>query len=256
MAQETPILQLKGISKHFGGVVAVSDVNMELRKGEVLGIVGDNGAGKSTLIKIISGVYQKDSGEIYLKGRKVEIDNPKDAMTLGIETVYQDLALVDSLDLPLNIFLGREIRYKGVMGSVFGFLNFREMRQSSIELLQKLKVNVKDLRIQVRYLSGGQRQIIPFARVMHWGKKIIILDEPTSALGVQESKSVLNVIRRLKEYGFSIIIISHNLQHIFSVVDRIMVLRRGEKVGMLKARETTADEVVSMITGAGTIEKL
>lgn len=256
MAEKTPILQLKGISKRFGGVVALNDVNMELRKGEVLGIVGDNGAGKSTLIKIISGVYQKDSGEIYLKGQKVEIDNPKDAMILGIETVYQDLALVDSLDLPLNIFLGREIRYKGAMGSVFGFLNFREMRQNSIKLLQKLKVDVKDLRTQVRYLSGGQRQIIPFARVIYWSKKIIVLDEPTSALGVKESRSVLNVIKRLKEYGFSIIIISHNLQHIFSVVDRIMVLRRGEKVGVVKAHETTADEVVSMITGAGTIEKL
>lgn len=255
MEGKVPILQIKGISKHFGGIVALNNVDMELMEGEILGIVGDNGAGKSTLIKIISGVYQKDSGEIYFKGKKVEINDPKDAIALGIETVYQDLALVDTLDLPANMFLGREMRYKGLLGSIFGFLKFRKMREDSERVLRKLDVNVQDLHTPVMYLSGGQRQIIPLTRVFYWKKKIIILDEPTAALGVKESKKVLEVTKILKEQNLSIIIISHNLQHIFDVVDRIVVLRRGEKIGVVRAHETTTDKIVSMITGATDMKK-
>lgn len=254
--KKVPLLQLKGISKHFGGVVALNNVGMELTEGEILGIVGDNGAGKSTLIKIISGVYQRDSGEIYLKGKKVEINNPRDAVALDIGTVYQDLALVDTLALPANIFLGREIRYEGIIGSVFRFLDFKKMRQEAARQVQELNVNVQDLRIPVMYLSGGQRQIIPIIKVVHSRKKIIILDEPTAALGVKESKNVLEIIKTLKEQGLSIIIITHNLQHIFSVVDRIMILRRGEKVGVVRALETTPEEVVGMITGATDMKKV
>jgi len=256
MAGEVPVLELKGISKRFGGIVALNDVDMELREGEILGIVGDNGAGKSTLIKIISGVYEKDSGEIYFKGKKVEINNPKDAMELGIGTVYQDLALVDTLDLPENMFLGREVKHEGLRGSIFRFLNFRKMRRESERVLRRLNVNVPDVRIPVMYLSGGQRQIIPLAKIVYWTKEMIILDEPTAALGVKESKKVLDLIKRLKEQGLSTIIISHNLQHIFEVVDRIMILRGGKKVDVVRAHEATADEIVSMITGAASVKKV
>jgi len=254
--RKTPILEVKGISKHFGGVIALENLDFELMEGEILGIVGDNGAGKSTLIKIISGVVEKDRGEIYYKGKKVEIKDPKDAKRLGIETVYQNLALVDLLDVPANIFMGREVKYKGVFNKVFGFLNFQEMFIKSKRLLRELQVNIEDLSSKVMYLSGGQRQAVALSKVVYWGKEIIILDEPTAALGVKESKNVLVLIKKLKEHGISIIIISHNLQHIFSVVDRIMVLRRGKRVDIKEAHNTGADEIVSMITGAKVIEKV
>lgn len=254
--RKIPILEVKSISKHFGGVIALDNVDFKLMKGEVLGIVGDNGAGKSTLIKIISGVLQKDNGEIFYKGKEVEINDPKDAKRLGIETVYQDLALVDLLNVPANIFMGREVKYKGVFGKVFGFLNFREMSIESKRLLQGLQVNIEDLNSKVMYLSGGQRQAIAISKVVYWGKEIVILDEPTAALGVKESKNVLELIKKLKKHGISVIIISHNLQHIFSVVDRIMILRRGKKVGTKEAHNTGADEIVSMITGAEVVGKV
>ena len=255
-ASNKPILEVKNIKKHFGGVVALKGVDFKLYEGEILGIVGDNGAGKSTLIKIISGVYKKDSGEIYYNGKKVEINNPMDAKMLNIETVYQDLALVDELDVSANIFLGREETYLGRLGKVFGLLNYNKMYIDSFKLLRKLKVDVLDLYKRVRYLSGGQRQAIALSKSVFWGKKIIILDEPTAALGVKESRSALDLIKTLKEHGMSVIIISHNLQHIFNVVDRIMVLRRGEKVGIRNKHEITASEIVSMITGAEVLEKV
>ena len=250
------ILEVRDIKKHFGGVAALKGVSFKLYEGEVFGIVGDNGAGKSTLIKIISGVYEKDSGEIYCYGNRVEIRNPEDAKGLGIETVYQDLALVDELDVPANIFLGREETYLGKFGKIFGLLNYKKMLVDSSKLLEKLKVGVQDLFSRVRYLSGGQRQAVAVSKAVFWGKKIIILDEPTASLGVKESRNVLELIKKLKEHNMSIIIISHNLQHVFSVVDRIMVLRGGENVGTKNAHEVIADEIVSMITGAKVLEKV
>jgi len=250
------ILEGKNIKKHFGGVQALCGIDFDLYEGEILGIVGDNGAGKSTLIKILSGVYKKDDGEVYYYGDKVEINNPMDAKELGIETVYQDLALVDELDVPSNIFLGREATRLGKFGKAIGFMNYRKMYKQSEELISKLKANIPSLYSRVRYLSGGQRQAIALSKAVFWGKKIIILDEPTAALGVKESRNVMDLIKTLKEHNMSIIIISHNLQHVFNLVDRIMILRMGERVATVNAHETTADEVVSMITGAKVVEKV
>lgn len=251
-----PVLEVKNVKKHFGGVEALRGVSFELYEGEILGIVGDNGAGKSTLIKIISGVYEKDDGEIYVYGKKVEINNPNDAKKLSIETVYQDLALANELDIPANIFLGREETFLGKFGKAIGLLNQKKMRAKSLSLLRGLNVNIPKLLSKVMYLSGGQRQAVALSKVVFWSKKIVIMDEPTAALGVKEAYNVLQLIRNFKDKNISVIIISHNLQHVFSVVDRIMVLRRGEKAGVVNAHETSANEVVSMITGAEVLERV
>jgi fructose transport system ATP-binding protein len=250
------ILQVRGISKHFGGVVALKNVDLELRKGEILAIVGDNGAGKSTLIKILTGVYQKDSGEIYFDGKKVKIENPLDAKNLGIETVYQDLALVDQLDVPSNIFLGRWIRRKDILGKFLRYIDHKKMYDKSLELIEKLGINIKEIGKPMLNYSGGQRQAVALSRIIYWGKKIAILDEPTAALGVRESKKALELIGTLKDHGLSVIIISHNLQHVFNIVDRIMILRQGERVGVKEVHKTNADEIVSMITGSIYVEKV
>jgi fructose transport system ATP-binding protein len=250
------ILEVKKITKHFGGVCALDNVDLELVKGEILGLVGDNGAGKSTLVKIITGAYEKDSGEIYFEGKKVEINNPTDAKNLGIETIYQDLALLDHLDVPVNIFLGREYKQNNIFGRLFGFMNFKKMNLETINLMKKLDIDLIDIHKQLRFYSGGQRQAVAFSKIVYWGKKLAILDEPTAALGVRESKKALALIKSLKDHGLSVIIISHNLQHIFSIVDRIMVLRRGKRVGIRVAKEVTTNEIVSMITGAGVVERV
>jgi ABC-type sugar transport system ATPase subunit len=254
--EKTPILQVRNIKKRFGGVEALKGVSFELQEGEIMGIVGDNGAGKSTLIKIISGVHEKDEGEIRVYGKPADIREPMDAKQLGIETVYQDLALVEELDIPANIFLGREQTFLGRLGKTIGLLNYRKMALDAARLLSDLRVNIPHLFKRVRYLSGGQRQVVALSKVVFWGKKIVILDEPTAALGIQEANKVLELIRQLKERGISIIIISHNLQHVFKVVDKIMVLRRGEQVGIREAHATTANEVVSLITGAEVVESV
>ena len=256
MEEKNIILEAKGISKHFGGVHALENVDLELFEGEVLGLVGDNGAGKSTLIKIISGVFQKDSGDIFFEGNKVEINSPIDAKRLGIETVYQDLALVDEFDVPSNIFLGREIIYQNPVARLFRVLNNRKMYKESKDLMDRIKVDLGSLSKEILYYSGGQRQAVSLSKIVYWGKKIAILDEPTAALGVRESKTALELVKTLKEHGISIIIISHNLHHVFSIVDRIMVLRRGQRVGVKVAHETTADEIVKLITGAEVVEKV
>jgi ABC-type sugar transport system ATPase subunit len=256
MRSTTPVLEVRNIKKNFGGVAALKGVSFELFEGEILGIVGDNGAGKSTLIKIISGVYEKDDGEVYLYGKKADIRAPNDAKRLGIETVYQDLALVDDLDIPGNIYLGREATLLGGLGRFIGLRNDRRMAVESIRLLRELNVDIPSVLKKVRYLSGGQRQVVALGKVVFWGKKIVILDEPTAALGIQEANTVLDLILKLKEKGISIVIISHNLQHVFRVVTKIMVLRRGERVGIRNAHETSANEIVGMITGAEVVERV
>ena len=250
------VLEVRNIQKHFGGVAALRGVSFKLYEGEILGIVGDNGAGKSTLIKIISGVYEKYEGDIYLYGEKVNIRKPSDAKRMGIETVYQDLALVDDLDIPANIFLSREETYFGKLGKTIGLLNCKKMAKDSSKLLYELNIDIPKLFKKVRYLSGGQRQVVALSKVVFWGKRIVILDEPTAALGVKEAGNVLDLIKRLKEKNISVIIISHNLQHVFGVVTKIMVLRRGERVGMENTHETSAHEIVSLITGAEVLEKV
>jgi ABC-type sugar transport system ATPase subunit len=242
------LLELRGISKNFGGVQALQNVDLKLRYNEILAVVGDNGAGKSTLMKVVSGAILPDSGTIFLEGQEVSIKNPQDSLSLGIQMCYQDLALVDCLNIPNNLFLGREISKK-ILG-FFDLLGIKKMRERSIQHLKNLGIVVANINEKVRNLSGGQRQVIPISRAVYWGTKLIILDEPTAALGVRESKKVLDLIKTLKEKNMSVIIISHNLHHVFSVAERVLVLRQGKNAGERVIQETDGDEVVKMITGA------
>jgi fructose transport system ATP-binding protein len=244
------ILKAIGIKKHFGGVYALDNVDLQLRHNEILGIVGDNGAGKSTLIKIISGALKRDEGEIYFEGKKVKINIPKDAHDLGIETVYQNLGLVDLQSPPANVFLGREVRYGGIL-KYFYLLNNKAMLKETENLLDKLNVNLGDLRKPIKDYSGGQRQAVAISKAAYWGSKVVILDEPTAALGVNESRKALELIKLLKEKsGMSVIVISHNMQHVFSIVDRIMVLRRGKLITVQNVHDVTATDIIKYITGA------
>jgi len=242
------VLEAIGIKKHFGGVYALDNVDLKLKYNEILGLVGDNGAGKSTLIKIISGALKKDEGEIYFEGKKVNINNPKDAHDLGIETVYQDLSLVDLQNPSVNIFLGREVCYGGVLKY---FLNNRWMLTETRGLMDKLNVDLGNLIKPIKEYSGGQRQAVAISKAVYWGSKVVILDEPTAALGVRESRKALELIKLLKEEShMSIIIISHNMQHMLSVVDRVMVLRRGKLITVQDVHDVTATDIIKCITGA------
>jgi ABC-type sugar transport system ATPase subunit len=242
------ILEAIGIKKYFGGVQALKGVDLKLRYAEVLAIVGDNGAGKSTLVKIISGALIPDEGNIYIEGKEVKIKNPQDALKLGIQMTYQDLALVDCLNISENLFLGREICRKFLGINV---LSIKKMKNESMKHLENLGIRtIGNINEKVRSLSGGQRQVIAISRAVFWGNKVIILDEPTAALGVRESGRVMDLIKGLKSRNISVIVISHNLRHVFSIADRIIVLRHGEKVGEKDISETDGDEVVKMITGA------
>ncbi len=244
------VLQVEGLSKHFGGIKAVDNVDMKLYDGEIIAIVGDNGAGKSTLVKVISGVYKKDSGKIYINNEECVINNPDDAKNYGIETVYQDEGLIQILDAASNLFLGRERVRNDILGRLFKFVDYKYMRSEAEGLLGRFKIKIKNIDGEVSTLSGGQRQAVIVGRAVYWGKKIIILDEPTNNLGVNEQRQTINLIKQLKdEYGMSIVIITHNLYHVFELVDRIIVLKNGKKVGERIKNETTTNEVVSMITG-------
>ncbi len=254
MAEEL-LLEMQGINKSFGAVRALSDVDFRVHSNEIVGLVGDNGAGKSTLVKIISGVERADSGTVRFLGREVSIHSPDDAKGLGIETLYQNLALINNLDVVANLFLGRELVRRWPLGLV-NVLRSREMERQTAEILSRLKINIGSVREKVQVLSGGQRQAIALGRAVGWGKKLVLLDEPTAALGVRESRQALEIIGRLKEQGISAVVISHNLEHVFSVVDRIVVLRQGVIQGERRIREVEGDEIVSMITGAAEIKKL
>ena len=242
------VLRIRNITKKFGGLVALNKVNLDLYRNEILALVGDNGAGKSTLIKIISGALIPDDGEIYLNDKSAYFNNPSDSKIAGIETVYQDLALVDSLNVANNLFLGKEKIFPLLWGT-FNILKHRLMENEAKKILKTLGINIPNIREQVRFLSGGQRQSVAVARAAAFGKNIVLLDEPTAALGVNESKHVLGIIKRLKDEGISTIIITHNLEHAFSVADRFFVLRLGEKVGEKLKEKTNIDEIVKMITG-------
>jgi D-xylose transport system ATP-binding protein len=244
-----PILELKGICKRFGAVQALDEVDFEVYRGEVVGLVGDNGAGKSTLVKCISGINQIDSGEIFFEGKPVSISGPKDPARLGIETVYQDLALCDNLDVVGNLFLGREHKI-GVIPSVLSALNEVTMEKSSVETLKTLSVKIPSVRSVVASLSGGQRQSIAVARAVMWNSKVVLLDEPTAALGVAQSKMVLDLIKNLRQKGLGVVVISHNLADVFEVADRIIVLRLGQRVGTFITRSTSREKIVAAITGA------
>ncbi len=244
-----PLLEARGIQKHFGRVVALAAGNFELASNEVHAIVGDNGAGKSTLIKIISGVYHADGGELLLDGKPITIANPREARELGIETVYQDLALADHLDAAANLFLGREEYLPGMLGWL-GFLDRKTMRHRAEEEMRRLKIGVKSVDQSVVNLSGGQRQAVAVARAIAWGRRIVIMDEPTAALGVRESSMVLELIKEVRSHGLSIIMISHNLPEVFAVADRITVLRLGRTITALNTKDTSLEAIVGMMTGA------
>lgn len=242
----TPVVHMKGISKHFGGVEALRDVDLTLDEGEVLGLVGDNGAGKSTLVNILSGAIRSDSGEIFFRGGKVHIRQPRDAKRLGIETIYQNLALIDNLDVPANVFIGREIK-KGDLGRIFRIMDRRGMEKKTRELLDRLKISIESIRERVANLSGGQRQSVAIGRAIFFDAKVLIMDEPTAALGVEETDKVHNLVRRLRDRGLSIIVISHNMNDIFKISDKIMVLKTGKLVGVQEKQETSMDEILRMI---------
>lgn len=246
----TPILSVRGISKRFGGVQALQGVGFDLQPGEVLALAGDNGAGKSTLIKCISGVHQPDEGAVFYKDDPVSMANPREARRLGIETIYQDLALADNLDVGANVFLGREPtrRFFGLLPAI----DRRRMRDAALEVLQTLEIEIPPGKLTrpVRTLSGGQRQAVAISRAIYWQAEVLIMDEPTAALGVPEQRKVRELIERLKTQRVAVIFISHNLQDIFAVSDRILVLRRGQTVGERRIDQTDHDEVVKLMVGA------
>lgn len=245
----TPILQMKGISKRFGAVQALSEVDFEVFRGEVLGLVGDNGAGKSTLIKCIAGIYPADAGEIFFEGKPVTLNHPRDAAQMGIETVYQDLALCDNLDVVGNLYLGRE-NTNTVIPRVVQPLDEVVMEKRAIDTLRTLSVSIPSVRTLIASLSGGQRQSVAVARAVMWNSKVVLLDEPTAALGVAQSRQVLDLIRRLRDQGLGVVVISHNLADVFEVVDRIIVLRLGRRVGTFDIHATSREQIVASITGA------
>ncbi|MER5379041.1 ATP-binding cassette domain-containing protein [Streptomyces sp. NBC_00647] len=239
----TPVLALRGVSKRFGAVQALTDVELEVHAGEVVALVGDNGAGKSTLVKTIAGVHPIDEGVIEWDGKSVQINRPHDAQNLGIATVYQDLALCDNIDVVGNLYLGRELKKRGVLDEV-------EMERRSRELLDTLSIRIPSVRIPIASLSGGQRQTVAIARSMLGEPKLVILDEPTAALGVEQTAQVLDLVERLRERGHAVILISHNMADVKAVADKVAVLRLGRNNGIFEVKSTSQEEIISAITGA------
>lgn len=247
MSDLNPILSVKNVSKHFGAVEALKNVSLDVYPGEVVALAGDNGAGKSTVIKAISGVFSYEIGDIYLDGRRIAFDSPQQARNNGIETIYQDLALADNLPIGANIFLGRE-----PMTKRFGFLpviDRKKMADVVRETMRQLDFHVERLDAPVAAFSGGQRQAVAIGRAMYWNARLVIMDEPTAALGVPEQRKVMSLIQSLKAQGKGIIFISHNLSDIFEVADRIVVFRRGENAGERIPAKTTGDEIVRLMVG-------
>ncbi len=254
-ASATHVLEARGLVKTFGHVIGLADVDLVLNAGEVLGIIGDNGAGKSTLIKCLTGALQPDRGEILLEGKPVSFKSPTDSRLAGIETVYQTLAVVPALDIASNMFLGREQRMRGPLGVVFRNLDTRGMRTQAREQLDKLGITtVQDIAQRLETLSGGQRQAVAVARAAAFGSKVIILDEPTAALGVRESRQVLELIKRVRHQGMPVILISHNMPHVFEVADRVHIQRLGHCAGVVRPASTTMEDAVAIMTGAKQLE--
>jgi D-xylose transport system ATP-binding protein len=250
MPTHAPLLELNKISKRFGGVQALTDVDFSAERHQVTALVGDNGAGKSTLVKIISGIVAADSGTYRFEDRIVRVDSPQAAAALGIATIYQDLALSDNLDVVANLFLGRE-----EVGGV-GLLDETDMEQQATKVLTRLAVRIPSVRTQVASLSGGQRQSVAIARSMLGKPTMVVLDEPTAALGVAQTAQVLDLIRRLREQGLAVVVISHNLADVFAIADVIVVLWLGRQVAVLDAKQTNSEEVVAAITGANVGDRL
>ncbi|MER7621620.1 MULTISPECIES: ATP-binding cassette domain-containing protein [Streptomyces] len=239
----TPVLALRGVSKRFGAVQVLTDVDLEIHAGEVVALVGDNGAGKSTLVKTISGVHPIDEGVIEWEGRPVQLTKPHDAQNLGVATVYQDLALCDNLDVVANLFLGSELASASVLDEI-------AMEKRARELLDTLSIRIPSVRIPVAALSGGQRQVVAIARALIGDPKIVILDEPTAALGVEQTAQVLDLVERLRERGHGVILISHNMADVRAVADKVAVLRLGRNNGVFDVADTTHETIIAAITGA------
>lgn len=243
-----PILSARGLSRHYGGVQALTGLDLDLMPGEHAAVVGDNGAGKSTFVRMISGAERPDAGTVTFDGSPCHFKSPLEARGVGIETVYQDLSLADELDVVDNLFLGRELFHLKLSG--LSILNRRAMRRRAQELLDEVGVGIPSLKEKIRGMSGGQRQSVAIARAAGWGSKLIILDEPTAALGVRETAGVENIVRGLKRSGTAVVLVSHNLRQVFDLMDTVYVFRRGRMVGRREIRSTTPQEIVAMITGA------
>jgi simple sugar transport system ATP-binding protein len=237
------IVEMKGICKSFGGVQALKSVDLELRRGEIMGMVGDNGAGKSTLMKILSGAYQADEGEIYIDGQKAHIQNPHDAFNLGVGMIYQDLALFNNLDVARNIFIGREL----VRGPFNILMDKRRMYKRAEDVIRELRVDIKSPKFNVARMSGGQRQMVACARAIAFQSKVLIMDEPTAALGVTEANKLLGLIRNLKDMGLSILLITQRIPDILAIADRVFVLKGGQRQDILEVSKVCLDDVVTMI---------
>ena len=251
MTVTVPVLEAKGLSRMFGHVRALDNADFDINPGEVVALIGDNGAGKSTLVKALSGNLAVDSGEIFFDGVPVHLTTPTQASALGVETVYQDLALAPHLDPVQNMYLGREVM-QDVIGGLLGFMKTKQMRDASQKAFDELGATVRSLTAPVGSMSGGQRQAIAIARAVSWANRIVFLDEPTAALGVRQTKNVLETIRRVRDKGIAVVFISHSMPHVMDVADRVQVLRLGTRVATLDAKQTSMEELVGLMTGAST----
>jgi fructose transport system ATP-binding protein len=247
---QTPILSARGIHKSYGNVTAIDGADFDLYPGEILAVIGDNGAGKSSLIKVLSGATIPDSGTVSLDGEQVHFKTPNDARSAGIETVYQDLAVAPALDIATNLFLGREKRRAGPLGSILRMLDHKGQKEEAEKQMKALQIGIRSMSQAVETLSGGQRQGVAVARAAAWARKLVIMDEPTAALGVRESGQVLELIKRVRDNGLPVILISHNMPHVFEIADRIHIHRLGKRVAVVDPKEHSMHEVVGIMTGA------
>jgi fructose transport system ATP-binding protein len=243
------VLQARGLVKRFGHVTALGDADLELRAGEILAVIGDNGAGKSSLVKALAGALRPDAGEIWLDGRPAQFRGPMDARRAGIETVYQDLAVVPAMTIAENLFLGRELRRPGVLGRL-GLIDKRRMLEESMARMNELKVGIRSMTQRVETLSGGQRQCVAVARAAAFARHVVLMDEPTAALGVKEGNMVLDLIRRVRERGLSVILVSHDMPHVFEIADRIHIARLGRRAAVVDPRKISMSDTVAVMTGA------
>jgi fructose transport system ATP-binding protein len=250
------VMQAKGLVKRYGQVTALDGADFELRAGEILAVIGDNGAGKSSLIKALSGATIPDQGEIFLDGRQIHFKSPIDARRAGIETVYQDLAVAPAMTIAENLFLGRELRRPGFLGSVLQMIDKKKMLEESIARMNDLKVGIRSMTQAVETLSGGQRQCVAVARAAAFAQHVVIMDEPTAALGVKEGNMVLELIRRVRDKGLPVILISHNMPHVFEIADRIHIARLGKRAAVVNPKKISMSDTVAVMTGAMTVDQL
>ena len=255
-AQHTIVMQAKGLVKRYGQVTALDGADFELRAGEILAVIGDNGAGKSSLIKCLSGATIPDEGEIQLDGKVIHFKSPIDARRSGIETVYQDLAVAPAMTIAENLFLGREIRRPGFLGSVLGMIDKKKMLEESISRMNDLKVGIRSMTQAVETLSGGQRQCVAVGRAAAFAQHVVIMDEPTAALGVKEGNMVLELIRRVRDKGLPVVLISHNMPHVFEIADRIHIARLGKRAAVVNPKFISMSDTVAVMTGAKSVSDL